>query len=169
MGFYDGTERDVRIPPGSMFLTIFVCIGFMLAILYIDLMFDVLSVPYRRSGAMLPKEVLDPVTHYYGRVTQNPYVLMFVMLTTTICVVLQIVYGLAPRWAAYSSLVAIALAMAAGAGKVIPSARRLASGEVPPEEQTRLVHGVFTAHVLLFVCILVLGVLQLLAAVSGRP
>jgi hypothetical protein len=79
------------------------------------------------------------------------------------------VYGLAPRWAAYSSLVAIALAMAAGAGKVIPSARRLASGEVPPEEQTRLVHGVFTAHVLLFVCILVLGVLQLLAAVSGRP
>ena len=148
-----------------MFITIFVCIGFMLAILYIDLMFDVMSVPHRRSGATLPREVLDPITHYYGRVTRNPYVLMFVMLTTTIFLVLQIVYGLTPRWAAYGSLAAMGLAMVAGIVKVIPAARRLASGKDPAEVRTRLIHGVFTAHVLLLVCILVLAVIQLV--VSG--
>jgi len=147
-----------------MFITVFVCIGFMLGILYIDLMFDVMSVPHRRSGTALPKEVLDPITHYYGRVTQNPYVLMFVMLTATLSLVLQIVYGLAPRWAAYTSLAAMGLAMVAGIVKVIPSARRLASGRDPAEVQTRLIHGVFTAHVLLLACILVLAVIQLVAA-----
>ena len=74
-----------------MLTTLFACIGFMLAVLYIDLMFDVTAVPYRRSGTTLPKEVLDPIVHYYGRITQNPYVLMFVMLTTTVCLITQIV------------------------------------------------------------------------------
>jgi hypothetical protein len=152
-----------------MFITIFVCIGFMLAILYIDLMFDVMAVPHRRSGAALPKDVLDPITHYYRRVTQNPYVLMFVMLTTTIFLVLQIVYGLAPRWAAYASLAAMGLAMVAGIVKVIPTAQRLASGKDSPDVQTRLIHGVFTAHALLLVCILALAALQLVAAGRGTP
>jgi hypothetical protein len=150
-----------------VFITVFVCIGFMLAILYIDLMFDVMAVPHRRSGTTLPKEVLDPITHYYRRVTQNPYVLMFVMLTTTTFLVLQIVYGLTPRWTAYTSLAAMGLAMVAGIVKVIPAAQRLASGKDPAEVQTRLIHGVFTAHVLLFVCILVLAAIQLVAAGRG--
>ncbi len=152
-----------------MFITVFVCIGFMLAILYIDLMFDVMSVPHRRSGTTLPKELLDPITHYYRRVTQNPYVLMFVMLTTTISLVLQIVYGLAPRWAAYTSLAVMGLAMVTGIVKVIPTARRLASGKDPAEVRTRLIHGVFTAHALLLVCILVLAAIQLVAAGRGMP
>lgn len=152
-----------------MFITVFACIGFMLAILYIDLMFDVMSVPHRRSGATLPKGVLEPITHYYARVTQNPYVLMFVMLTTTICLVVQAVYGLAPRWAAYTSLAAMGLAMVAGIVKVIPAARRIASGKDPAEVRTRLIHGVFTAHALLFVCILVLAAIQLVAASRGVP
>ena len=151
-----------------MFMTVFVCIGFMLAILYVDLMFDAMAVPHRRSGT-LPKEVLDPIRSYYGRVTRNPYVLVFVMLTTTAVVVLQIVYSLTPRWAAYTSLAAIGLAMMAGIVKVIPAAQRLASGKDPAEVQTRLVHGVFTAHVLLLVCILVLAAIQLVAAGSGAP
>ena len=150
-----------------VFITVFVCVGFMLAILYIDLMFDVMAVPYRRSGAALPKDVLEPITHYYRRVTQNPYVLMFVMMTTTISLVVQIVYGLTPRWAAYSSLAAMGLVMVGGIVKVIPTARRLASGREPPEVQTRLIHGAFTAHVLLLVCILVLAVIQLVAAVTS--
>ena len=152
-----------------MFNTVFVCIGFMLAILYIDLMFDVMAVPHRRSRATLPKDVLDPITSYYGRVTQNPYVLMFVMLATTISVVLQIVYGLTPRWAAYTSLAAIGLAMVVGVVKIIPAARRLASGKDPAEVQTRLVQSVLTAHVLLLICILVLAAIQLVAAGRGTP
>lgn len=147
-----------------MFITVFVCIGFTLAVLYIDLMFDVLSVPYRRSGTTLPPEVLDPITHYYRRVTQNPYVLMFVLLLTTTVIVLQIVYALTPRWTAYASLAAILVATVAGTVKVIPAAKRLASGQDSADVQTRLVHGMFTAHVLLLGCIIVLALLQIGAA-----
>jgi hypothetical protein len=89
---------------------------------------------------------------------------MFVMLTTTTALVLQIVYGLAPRWAAYTSLAAMGLAMVAGIVKVIPTARRIASGRDPAEVRTRLVHGVFTAHALLLVCILGLAAIQLVAS-----
>jgi hypothetical protein len=89
---------------------------------------------------------------------------MFVMLTTTVSLVAQLVYGLIPRWAAYASLAAMGLAMAAGIVKVIPTARRLASGKDPAEVQTRLVHGVLTAHVLLLACILVLAAIQLVAS-----
>ena len=152
-----------------MLITVFVCVGFMLAILYIDLMFDVMAVPYRRSGVPLPKEVLDPVTHYYRRVTKNPYRLIFVMLTTTVSLVVQIVYGLTDRWAAYASLAAIGLAMVTGTVKVIPAARRLASSTETAETQTRLIHGVFTAHVFLLICILALAAIQLLAAGGDAP
>ncbi len=152
-----------------MLITVFVCIGFMLAVLYIDLMFDVTAVPYRRTGKPLPGEVLDPITHYYGRITQNPYVLMFVMLTTTISLLLQIVYDLAPRWAAYSSLVLIVLAMVAGGVKVIPTAQRLGSRKDPEDVQTRLVHSMFPSHIVLLVCILLLAVVQLAVAGTGAP
>jgi hypothetical protein len=142
-------------------ITVFVCIGFMLAVLYIDLMFDVTAVPYRRRDGPLPKEVLNGITGYYGRITQNPYVLMFVMLTTTVCLVAQIAYDLVPRWAGYTSLVLMGLAMVTGSAKVIPTAQRLSSGNDPADVQTRLIHGMFPAHVMLLVCILALAAVQL--------
>jgi len=149
-----------------MLIALFLCIGFMLAVLYIDLMFDVTAVPYRHTKTTLPKEVLGPITHYYGRITQNPYVLMFVMLTTAICLVMQIVNDLVPRWAGYSSLFVMGLAMVAGTVKVIPTAERLASGKDPEDRQTRLVHSMFPWHVLLLLCILVLAAIQF--STTGR-
>jgi len=152
-----------------MLITVFVCIGFMLSVLYIDLMFDVTAVPYRRTGAALPKEVLVPITHYYGRITQNPYVLMFVMLTTTASLVAQIVYDLVPRWAAYSSLVLMGLAMLAGSLKVIPAAQRLSSGKDPEDVQTRLIHSMLPGHIFLLVSILVLAAIQLSTSGTATP
>ena len=152
-----------------MLITVFVCVGFMLAVLYIDLMFDVTAVPYRRTGTTLPKEVLEPITRYYGRITQNPYVLMFVMLTTTVCLVAEVVYDLVPRWVGYTSLVLMGLAMLAGAGKVIPTAQRLASGKDPEDTQTRLIHSMFPAHAFLLICILLLAAIQLSAAGTFTP
>lgn len=152
-----------------MLITVFVCIGFMLAVLYIDLMFDVTAVPYRRSGAPLPKAVLDPITLYYGRITQNPFVLGFVMLTTAVSLVFEIVYNLVPRWAGYVSLGAMALAMVAATLKVIPAAQRLASGKDPADVQTRLIHGMFPSHVVLLISILLLAAVQLATAGTAKP
>ncbi len=152
-----------------MAITVFLCIGFMLAVLYIDLMFDVTALPHRHSGTPLPKEVLDPITHYYGRITQNPYVLMFVMLTTMLCLIAQIAYSLVPRPAGYASLGLMGLAMVAGGAKVIPTAQRLASGKDPADTQTRLVHSMFPSHIVLLICILLLAAVQFSTTGAMEP
>jgi hypothetical protein len=149
-----------------MIITLFLCLGFMMAVLYIDLMFDVSALPYRSSKAPLPQEVLDPITHYYGRITQNPYVLMFVMLTTTLCIGAQILYGLAPRWVGWSSLFLMGLSMMTGTLKVIPTAQRLGSAKDPEDVRTRMVHSMLPAHLVLLVNILLLTAIQFSA--TGR-
>ena len=143
-----------------MSITLFLCIGFMLAVLYIDLMFDVSAVPYRKTGAVLPKEILDPITHYYGRITQNPYVLTFVMLTTTVCLGAQILYGLTPRWVGYTSLALMGLSMVTATVKVIPAAQRLGGAKDPEDVRTRLVHGLLPAHLVLLINMLLLASIQ---------
>jgi len=47
----------------GMLITLFLCLGFMMAVLYIDLMFDIMAAPYRKTNAALPKVVLDSITH----------------------------------------------------------------------------------------------------------
>jgi len=152
-----------------MLIALYVCVGFMLAILYIDLMFDVTAMPYRRTGTPLPKAVLDPITSYYGRITQNPYLLMFIMLVTTLCVVSEIVYGLGPAWAAYASLALIGLSAVASVAKVIPAAERLASGRETEGRQAELIHSMLPYHLLLLVNIVALAAIQFGTVGSGTP
>ena len=139
---------------------LFFCIGFMIAILYIDLMFDVPAVRYRRTNEPLPGEVMEMVASYYRNITRNPYLLMFVMLTATTCIVAELVYDLAPAWVGYTSLVCMGIGMAAGVGRVIPAAQRLGAGKDPADLRTRLVHSMFPGHILLLIAILTLALVQ---------
>jgi hypothetical protein len=139
---------------------LFLCIGFMIAVLYMDLVFDNSAVPHRRDKEPLPAEILKPIETYYRYITRNPYLLMFVMMTTLVCIVAQIVYEVVPRWAGYSSLFLIALAITTGTIKVIPTAQRLATGKDSVERQTRMVHSMFPSHVLLLISILLLAAVQ---------
>ena len=143
-----------------MLIPLFLCIGFMLAVLYIDLMFDVSALPYRHTKAALPKEVLDPIIHYYGRIVQNPYVLMFVMLTATACIISEIVYALVPRSVGYASLFLMGLSMVTGTLKVIPMAQRLASDKESEDKRTSLVHSMLPFHLVLLISILLLATIQ---------
>ncbi len=143
-----------------MIVPLSLCIGFMLAVLYIDLMFDLMALPHRRTAGVLPAHVLDSIAHYYGRITQNPYVLMFVMLTATCCLIAEIVYDLAPRWAAYSSLFLMAVSAVVAAGKVIPMAQRLSAGKDSAEERTRMIHAMLPFHLVLLVDIVALSAIQ---------
>ena len=143
-----------------MLIALFLCIGFMIAVLYIDLQFDLLAVPHRRTGGQLPASVLGQIAAYYGCITKNPYLLMFVMLTTLTCLIAEVAYDLVPRWAGYTSLFLMAVSMAGGTFKVIPTAQRLAAGKDTLDEQTRMVHSIFPFHVLLLVSILLLAAVQ---------
>src|SRR5207342_3976072 len=80
--------------------------GFLLAVLWFDLMFDV---PALRRRGDLPEDVLASTAGYYQRVTtaarpMNRLVAV-VMLGTIVAIVVQLVQGDVPRWAAGVSLV----------------------------------------------------------------
>jgi hypothetical protein len=139
---------------------LFLCIGFMIAVLYIDLQFDILALPYRGAKGPLSTDVLEPIASYYRCITKNPYLLMFVMLTTLICLIAEVMYDLVPRWAGYTSLFLMGLSMSVGTFKVIPTAQRLAAGKDPVDEQTRMVRSIFPFHIVLLISILSLAAVQ---------
>ena len=143
-----------------MLVPLFLCIGFMIAVLYIDLQFDLLALPYRRGRRPLPADVLESIARYYRCITKNPYLLMFVMLTTVVGLVSEVMYDLVPRWAGYSSLVLMGVTMATGTIKIIPTAQRLAAGKDPVDEQTRMVYSIFPFHLLVLTTVLLLAAVQ---------
>jgi len=144
-----------------MQVPLFLCIGFMIAVLYLDLVFDVSALPYRHAKGPLPDHIVEPIATYYRYVTRNPYLLMFVMAIATISIIAELVYGLAPAWKGYVSLVLMGLAMVVGVARVIPTAERLAKGTVEAEQRARMVHSMFPSHIFLLITILLLAAVQL--------
>ena len=147
-----------------MLHVLFFCLGFCVAILYLDLVFDTSAVPYRKSAAALPAGVLGPITTYYGYVTRNPWLLIYVMTVAIACIVVELAFGLVPRWVGYASLGVFGLIALLAVARVIPGATRLASGEESAEERSRLAHSLFPHHMLFLVLILALVLLQSLTA-----
>ena len=143
-----------------MLIPLFLCFGFMLAVLYIDIAFDLSALPYRKDKASLPEEVLYSITNYYRRITSNPWLLVFVMTTTATCIIWEIVYILVPPRIGYCSLTLFVAVMLISMFKVIPAAQRLGSGKESHEEQVRLVHSLFPYHVMILIGIISLTLLQ---------
>ena len=143
-----------------MFIPLFLSIGFFIAVLYMDLVFDVSALPYRKTGSKLPKEILDPIVLYYRYITKNPWLLIFVMLVAATSIIAEVVFMMVPKWIGYSSLVMFATIMLLAVLRVIPCAQRLASGKDVEEKQTRLVHGLFPYHILMLILVLSLALLQ---------
>jgi hypothetical protein len=147
--------------------------GFLLAVLWFDLMFDV-QVLGARDGSRadvgageLPEERLASIAAYYARVTTaaRPMnrLVAAVMLATIAAIVVEIVDGGSPRWAAWVSLGLAAIPIVLAGGHTVPSAVRLGTRRDPPQEQSALARSIFREHVLCFASIAALIALQLSA------
>ena len=147
-----------------MLHALFFCLGFCVAIIYIDLVFDVSAMPYRKTGTAIPAAVVTPITTYYRYVTRNPWLLIFVMSVTLTCIVAEILLRLVSPEVGYSSLVIFGVIALLAIAKVIPGAQRLAAGKETVEEQTRLAHGLLFYHLVFLVLVLALVLLQSAAA-----
>src|SRR5918995_4092136 len=101
--------------------------GFLLAVLWFDLMFDVQALG-RRDGD-LPEDVLASIAGYYRRVTTaaRPMnrLIAAVMVGTIAAVIVQLAQGDAPRWAAAVSLALTVAPITLAAVHTVPSAVRL--------------------------------------------
>lgn len=149
-----------------MMIALFFCLGFMFAVLYMDMVFDVSALGHRTSGKRLPPEVLEPIAMYYRYITRNPYLLIAILFTALGSIIMEITYALVPPWAGYASLVLILLTMVTGVLRIIPQAQRLAAGGDTLDEQTRLVHGLLPFHAVMMVNVWLLVAVQVIAMFS---
>jgi hypothetical protein len=137
--------------------------GFLLAVLWFDLMFDVQVTGSREDD--LPEQVLSSIAAYYRRVTTDARpmnrLIALVMAGTLAAIVIEIARGDPQAWVAWTSL-ALALPAITLAGlRIVPSAVRLGSRTDSPRDQSRLARGIFRAHVTCAISIAALLVLQL--------
>jgi ER membrane protein SH3 len=124
--------------------------GFLLAVLWFDLMFDVQVLRHR--DAELPEEVLASIGAYYRRVTTaaRPMnrLIALVMVATLVAIVVQLARDDAPLWVSIASLVLAGSAILLAAAHTVPSAVRLGGREDRAEAQSRLARAIFRDHVL---------------------
>ena len=138
--------------------------GFLLAVLWFDLMFDVQARPVRGRG-VLPGQALASITAYYGRVTapdwrMNRLVAVAMVATLAACIV-QVAQGDDPRWVAWTSLVLIAAATGLGGLRTVPAARRLGRAADPDDIRSDVARSLLRDHLICIALVAAVLVLQL--------
>lgn len=140
--------------------------GFLLAVLWFDLMFDV-QVLGRRERE-LPDELLASIAGYYRRVTTaaRPMnrLIAAVMVATLAAIVAEIANGDVPSAVAWVSLGLAAGPIGLAGARTVPSAVRLGRRDDTRERQSALARSICREHILCLTGIALLLVLQLASA-----
>jgi ER membrane protein SH3 len=139
--------------------------GFLLAVLWFDLMFDVQVIRHRKRHRELPDEVLASIAGYYRRVTSEARpmnrLVAAVMLATTIAIGIELAREDVPTWASLASLLLAGSAVLLAAAVTVPSAVRLGARADGADVQSRLARSIFRDHVMCAVAITGLLAIQL--------
>jgi hypothetical protein len=134
--------------------------GFLLAVLWMDLMFDVQVLRHRGGAQTLPEPVLASIAGYYRRVTTEASpmgrAIGVVMLATFGALLGEWLRGEKPAWLSFVSLALAAAPVALAGLRVLPNAVRLGARRDPPAEQSRLARAICRDHL---VCLAAIGAL----------
>ena len=137
--------------------------GFLLAVLWFDLMFDVQVVGHHER--VLPEDVLASIAGYYRRVTTRARpmnrLIAVVMVSTIAAIAIQIARDDAPRWVGSVSLALVASAVGLAGTHTVPSAVRLGTRCDPAERQSRAARLILRDHLLCLTAIAAMLALQL--------
>jgi hypothetical protein len=135
--------------------------GFLLAVLWFDLMFDVQVLPHPRGE--VPEAVLDSIAAYYARVTTaaRPMnrLVATVMLATLSAIVVELAAAKEPGWIAWCSLALTLAAVGLAGARIVPSAVRLGTRGDTVTDQSLAARSICRGHLLCALAIL--GVLGL--------
>ena len=139
--------------------------GFLLAVLWFDLMFDVQVV--RNREPVLPEHVLASIAAYYRRVTTaaRPMnrLVAGAMIGTLASVIVQIARGDRQRWVGWVSIALVLAPMLLAALHTVPRAVKLGARTDSAERQSELARSIWHDHLLCVAAILTLLVVQLSA------
>jgi hypothetical protein len=140
--------------------------GFLLAVLWFDLMFDVQALRSRERE--LPEQVLASIAGYYRRVTTTARpmdrLIALMMLVTLAAIVAEIARGDVPAAVGWISLVLAAAPITLAATRTLPNAVRLGRRGDTVERQSALARSVGRDHLLCLASIGALLVLQVASA-----
>jgi hypothetical protein len=138
--------------------------GFLLSVLWFDLMFDV-QVLRHRHEPQVPATVLESIAAYYRRVTTTASpmgrLVGVVMVVLLAALVAQAATGDAPVWVSAVSLPAAALAIGLATVRVFGRARRLGTREDPQDVQSALARSILRDHLICLAAMSVVLAVQL--------
>jgi hypothetical protein len=116
--------------------TITAATGFLLAVLWFDLMFDVQVLPHR-AAPQVPEEALGSIAAYYRTVTTTASpmgrLVALTMVVLLAALITRAVRGDAPVWVSALSLAGATIAIGLAGARVFGAARRLGARTDPPE------------------------------------
>jgi hypothetical protein len=119
-----------------------------------------------KSGATLPEETLDSISRYYSRVTTTAKpmnrLVGIAMLGTLIALVIQVQKNQIPSSRAIISLGLAVLAISIALGRTLRNAIRLGRQDEDLVTQSRRARLVFRDHLICFVALGLLLMLQLM-------
>jgi hypothetical protein len=135
--------------------------GFLLAVLWFDLMFDVQA----RGRAGVEEAALASIATYYARVTTaaRPMnrLVAAVMLATLAAVIVQIAHGDDPAWVGWASLALVIGAVGLAGGHTVPAAVRLGTRRDGIDAQRALARSILRDHLLCLTAIALVLAVQL--------
>ena len=141
--------------------------GFLVAVLWFDLMFDVQV--RKRAGDTLAPDILVSISAYYRRVTTEARpmnrLISVVMALTVVAIGVEIAGGAYPWWISWPSLLLGVSAMGLAGARTIPNAVRLGQARDPLDVQTRLARAVYRDHLYCLAAMSAVVALQLSAQI----
>jgi hypothetical protein len=151
---YDGDPDPGRAPVTAVLAA---CGGFLLAVLWMDLIFDTQVLGKPRENGALPESVLASIAAYYRRATTDSYPMSRLIAAVMGVAVLGCVAALfVGRGALLLRLFALTLvggATALAAARVLPNAVRLGARGDDPATQTSLARAICRDHLVCLVAI----------------
>jgi hypothetical protein len=128
------------------------CGGFLLAVLWMDLIFDVQVLGHRSAGDQLPEPVLASIAGYYHRATTTSRpmsrLIALVMVILLGALGFQAARGHDPAWLLATSAGLAGVPMALALTHTVPSAVRLGHRADSPAEQSRLARSICRDHLI---------------------
>jgi hypothetical protein len=134
------------------------CSGFLFAVLWMDLIFDVQVLRHRGRPDDLPEAVLASIAAYYHRATTTSRpmsrLIALVMVILLGAFVFQAAYGHDPGWLLVASAALAGIPTMLALTHTVPDAVRLGHRADSVSEQTRLARSVCRDHLVCAGCML---------------
>ena len=127
------------------------CAGFLLAVLWMDLIFDSQVLRHRRADE-LPEPVIASIAGYYRRATTTSRPMSYLIATVMVILLGSLVFrafrGFYPDWLLMVSAVLAGVPIVLALVRTVPNAVALGNRDGSAAEQTRLARAICRDHLL---------------------